>query len=294
MTLKKMNTDVKKNASYEAEVRAAKQVAHDIRSPLACLNLLLSAATTLPEKQRVLMRTSIQRITDIANVLQKKAEHNDSKNDGISDFENVMIVTLVEQLVTEIRVQLDVDSNISIDLAIDKAYGLFSMLKISEFNRVLSNLINNSIESFDALKHHIKISIHSENGCVIVGINDDGAGIPATILDKVGLYGFTHGKALSQTSGNGLGVYHAINTIRSFDGDFNIKSELNAGTEVTMALPQSKPPNWFVNHICFSSLNRVIILDDDPSIHWLWKERLTIFSKKELTVMYFINPKEMK
>lgn len=293
-TLKKMNTDVKKNASYEAEVRAAKQVAHDIRSPLACLNLLLSAATTLPEKQRVLMRTSIQRITDIANVLQKKAENNESKLNTNSNFENVMIVTLVEQLVTEMRVQLGTSTNISIDLEIEKAYGLFSMLKISEFNRVLSNLINNSLESFSTLKHHITISIHSKNNNIMVCIKDDGTGIPNDLLNKVGVYGFTYGKTSSKTSGNGLGVYHAINTIRSFNGDFKIKSEFNTGTEVTITLPQSNPPIWFVKCISFSALNKVIILDDDPSIHWLWKERLQIYTKNQLTVMYFTQLKEMK
>ncbi|KTD13218.1 sensor histidine kinase [Legionella jamestowniensis] len=293
-TLKKMNIDVKKNASYEAEVRAAKQVAHDIRSPLASLNLLLSAATALPEKQRVLMRTSIQRITDIANVLQKKADNEENKNDRTSDFENVMVVTLVELLVTEIRVQLGIDTNISIDLAVDKAYGLFSVIKVSEFNRVLSNLINNSLESFDEFNHNIKISIHSENNYVIVIIEDDGKGISESILDKVGTYGFTFGKASSKTSGNGLGVYHAINTINSFGGNFIIESELNIGTKVTIKLPQSPPPSWFVNHIRVSTLKKVIILDDDPSIHSLWKERLAIFSNPDLMVEYFIEPSEMK
>lgn len=293
-TLKKMNIDVKKNASYEAEVRAAKQVAHDIRSPLACLNLLLSAATSLPEKQRVLMRASIQRITDIANVLQKKAENKENKNDNNLDFENVMIVTLVELLMTEIRVQLGRSLTINIDLAVDNAYGLFSKVKVSEFNRVLSNIINNSLESFDELKHNIKISISSESNNVMVVIEDDGIGIPKAILDKIGSYGFSYGKTSSKTSGNGLGVYHAINTINSFGGDFKIDSELSVGTKVTIKLPQSQPPNWFVNHIHFSSLKRVIILDDDPSIHSLWKERLSIFSKKDLIIEYLTEPSKMR
>lgn len=73
-TLKKMNIEMQKKAQYEGESTVAKQVAHDLRSPLACLNLLLSYVTSLTEKQGILMRSSIQRITDIANTLQNSAE----------------------------------------------------------------------------------------------------------------------------------------------------------------------------------------------------------------------------
>lgn len=73
-TLKKMNTEMWKKAQGEAELIVAKQVAHDLRGPLACLNLLLSYVTALPENQRTLMRSSIQRITDVANTLQNSAE----------------------------------------------------------------------------------------------------------------------------------------------------------------------------------------------------------------------------
>lgn len=291
-TLKKMNVEVKKNASYEAEVRAAKQVAHDIRSPLACLNLLLSATQELPEKQRLLMRTSIQRITDIANVLQKKADIKENKNYSVSEFENVMLITHVELLVTEIRMQLGNNTNINIDLSIDKAYGLFSKLKISEFNRVLSNLINNSLESFDESKHNITISIYSENKNVIVVIEDDGRGIPSDILRNVGTYGFSFGKAAAKNSGNGLGVHHAINTIRSFNGDFKIESELNVGTKVTISLPKVDPPGWFVNHIYVKNTDKIIIIDDDPSIHSLWKERLQGNCDNQLFIEYFFEPEQ--
>jgi len=291
-TLQRMNSEVKKNAFYEAEARAAKQVAHDIRSPLACLNLLLSSTQELPEKQRLLMRTSIQRITDIANVLQKKADTKENSSGSSSDFEYVMVITHVELLVTEIRMQLESNSNVNIDLSIDKAYGLFSNVKISEFNRVLSNLINNSLESFNDSEHNIKISIYCENNNIMIVIEDDGQGIPNDILHKVGAYGFSHGKDFSKTSGNGLGVYHAINTIKSFNGDFKIDSEYNVGTKVTISLPKAKPPSWFVNQIQLTNINKIFIIDDDLSIHTLWKERLQNIHNNKLSIQYFFEPSE--
>ena len=48
-TLKVMNVEISQKALVEAEVIAAKQVGHDIRSPLACLILSLSQSSGLPE-----------------------------------------------------------------------------------------------------------------------------------------------------------------------------------------------------------------------------------------------------
>ena len=72
-TLKKITADIRKKAQYEAESIAAKQVAHDICSPLACLNLLSSDMAVLPEQQRILVRSAIQRITDIVNILHHRS-----------------------------------------------------------------------------------------------------------------------------------------------------------------------------------------------------------------------------
>jgi signal transduction histidine kinase len=54
----------------------ARQVAHDIRSPLAALDVGLSDLGELPENKRILVRTAVNRIKDIANNLlnQNKAE----------------------------------------------------------------------------------------------------------------------------------------------------------------------------------------------------------------------------
>ena len=288
----KMNLQ-KERLYYDARRKISEQVAHDIRSPLACLNLLLSISKTLPEKKRVLMRTSIQRITDIANVLQKKANGKESDNSSkVLGFENVMIVTQAELLVTEMRMQLVTGSNISIDLVIDKAYGLFSTIVVSEFNRVLSNIINNAIESFDSLEHNIKILISGERNSVNVFVKDDGKGIPNFILDKVGSYGFTYGKSSSKTSGNGLGVYHAKETIKSFGGTFKIESKIDIGTTVKINLPRSSPPSWFVNNIELGLFKRVLILDDDTSILSLWKDRLANYSDNKLLVKFFLEPHE--
>ena len=47
----------------------ARQVAHDIRSPLSALNTVVGSLESLPEERRQLIRGAAQRINDIANSL---------------------------------------------------------------------------------------------------------------------------------------------------------------------------------------------------------------------------------
>ncbi|EKD49968.1 MAG: hypothetical protein ACD_62C00692G0001, partial [uncultured bacterium] len=56
----------------QAISNTARQVAHDIRSPLAALSMVSSGLKELPEEERILIRTAVQRIEDIANDLSNK------------------------------------------------------------------------------------------------------------------------------------------------------------------------------------------------------------------------------
>ena len=50
------------------------QVSHDIRSPLAALNMIVGSLDVLPEEKRQIIRNATQRINDIANQLLQKGK----------------------------------------------------------------------------------------------------------------------------------------------------------------------------------------------------------------------------
>lgn len=273
-TVQKMTVDLRKQTQYEAEAVTAKQVAHDIRSPLACLNLLLSYVTSLPEKQRVLMRSSIQRITDITNLLQTKGNKDQFSPVEKHQKQTVMMSSLLESLVTEKRVRIDVLPTIGIDLRLEQAYGLFAEINVVEFKRALSNLIDNAIEAFDDKPHQILITINADQHRVMIKIADDGKGMSAVVLKKLGQQGFSHGKDSSKQAGSGLGVHHAMGVIKACGGQLTIDSKVNVGTSVLIEIPQSSPPEWFVSKVCLADVNLVVVLDDDDSIHEMWRDKL--------------------
>jgi signal transduction histidine kinase len=284
--LKLMNTEIRKKAIYEAEANTAKQVAHDIKSPLGSLIMLLSQSATLPEHQRKLMHTAIKRISDIVNSLYKKSLNN-IDNCKTQKDESLMVASLVESLISEKRIQISNKDNIKINLNIENAYGLFAKIDSVEMKRVLSNLINNSIESFDEKPHTINITVLLINHFIQILIEDDGKGIPEEIIPNVGECGFSYGKEDLTDAGVGLGIFYAIKTIKSFGGLFRISSKLDVGTVVTIELPQSKAPNWFIDKIDLQNIDKIIVLDDDQSIHDFWRNKFSTIKKNNFDVLYF-------
>jgi signal transduction histidine kinase len=264
------------------------QVAHDIRSPLAALDVAVKDTVQMPEKQRVVIRNASNRIRDIANNLIEKyrspgdvAKQSDlipSATDGI-----YLMSALLDPMITEKRLQFHSKPGIQIDLKLTpESYGLFAKLQPVEFRRMVSNLVNNSAEALGNTGA-VSVGLSHENGNIILTVADNGKGIPPEILAKLGQKGETHGKA----GGSGLGLYHARTTAESWGGSFKISSEVGKGTIITVILPKAPPPDWFVPRLELSAGKPVVVLDDDSTIHQVWKGRFESSRVKEHGVEIF-------
>jgi signal transduction histidine kinase len=265
----------------------ASQVAHDIRSPLSALNMISSTLTNVPEEKRILIRNSIQRINDIANDLLAKSKvsessHiNDASNDiidsqsknGNSKSELVLLPTLIDAIISEKRIHFRDKVGVQIEADINQSYGVFVNLNANEFSRLLSNLINNSVEAFSDANGKVAVCLRKYGDKVSIVVQDNGKGIPSEVLAKLGERGVTHGKDGTQ-SGSGLGVWHAKTTIESFGGQFQINSKVGEGTQMVMNLPIVESPAWFQPNLSLQPLQKIISLDDDMSIHGIWRGRL--------------------
>ena len=282
-SINKMNLQLKETSlkvhGLEANSKiaeAAKQVSHDIRSPISALNMVVGQLQNIPEQHRLLIRHSVNRINDIANSLlergkQKDIELVDNLN-ARTKMKVEMLGSMIDVLVSEKRTQFRNKPNIEIEAKLKNSYGAFVKVNSTELKRVLSNLITNSVEALDARSGLIQISVIQDKKQNIIRIEDNGKGIPDSVLAKLGEQGVTHGKNGTE-SGSGLGVYHAKKTIESFGGQFKIESTLEVGTTITMIFPREEPPEWFVSSLKIRHGLTVVITDDDSSIHGLWTER---------------------
>lgn len=291
-------------AKIAALGRLARQVAHDIRSPLAALDSAAKDVAELPEEKRIIMRSAIARIRDIANHLLEKHRQSPvetaSLDQGSSEASFLgkktsvyLLSSLIDPVITEKRLQLGpAGPEVNFDFNAD-SYGLFAQIEPAELKRVISNLVNNAAEALKDNKNgRISVSLTHEDKSVLLKVQDNGKGIPPEILGKLGERGVSHDKP----GGSGLGLYHAKTYAISCAGSLDIKSEPGKGTAVTLALPQAQPPNWFVEQLEISSNTPIVILDDDESIHLLWQERFGSLKAKEqeINIIHLYNPNQLR
>lgn len=279
----------KEKAYYDARKKIAEQVAHDIRSPLAAINTALSDVTSISENKRIMIRNAAKRINDIANNILSQSKHNSSElgcNDLDGNILPELIFVVLDNIVSEKRYEYH-NSKIDIQLKVSPCcHSCFSNINLVSFKRVLSNLINNSIEAIDC-SGFVIISLRCDNDQVEITIEDNGCGIPSEILPQVTEQGFSFNKK----NGAGFGLSYSKKYIGLLNGKIELHSEVGIGTKVTIFLPRANPPDWFCEALFIKNQSVIIVLDDDPSIHEAWNEKFIGFS--DFRIVHFYNASDL-
>lgn len=258
----------------EEFIKLTTQVVHDIRSPLVALDMLLDNLESIEERKRVVVQKSIHRINDIANNLLLRAKGSTPNQFvstlSINDQKPESIFLILDNIIAEKRYEYS-KSSVIIQLNIsENSYNCFTLLNLATFKRIISNLINNSIEAtnYDGT---ITITLNSNEKNIFICIEDNGCGIPENILYRIGEPGFSFNKQ----NGNGYGLFYAKKYIKELTGQFFIQSTVNRGTKITIYLPKSKSPTWFCNLINVKDDSVIAVIDDDSSIHDIWDEKFS-------------------
>lgn len=254
----------------------AAQVAHDIQSPLAVLEMVVQATASISEDKRVLIKSSVGRIKDIANnllVTHHATVVNSAEDSYIAEerLTSQLAPALIESIISEKRTQYRAKTGISIELVLNSndSYGLFVSVPLSNIKRVISNIINNAVESITNFGK-VTVILKEEQNYVLISICDNGIGISPGILAKLGQPGITSGKF----NGNGLGIFHAKKIVNNCRGQLIFESKQYEGTTVKILLPKAERPLWFVDAINIQNDATVCIIDDDYLIHQIWDKRL--------------------
>lgn len=270
----------------------AARVAHDIRSPLNTLNAVTETISDMPPESRRLLTTAMQRIREIASgiadqnrlVLREASALSESSSLTADKTESVLLFTLVQDLIDEKRTQHANRTDNILWQPSAAAHSQFALVNPSEFKRSLSNLIDNAVEA-SRPDSPVSISMEADQSEVTIEIRDQGCGIPTHDLPRIGEKGFSRGKE----KGSGLGVYYAKRSVEVWSGRLSVQSEVGKGTAVRITLPAVPTPQWYTGAISLSGTQTVVIVDDDPTIHALWQDKLKQISP-EITIEHFFSP----
>ena len=256
----------------EKFVMVARKVAHDINSPLASLNMMMGACTELPEEARSVMTRAVESVLDIANNLLSTYKKDEER--GRSETEQhqpVLTSDLLSHLLSEKRIQF-VDRPIQFKNIIGPAAQFaFAQLQPSQFQRAMSNLINNAVDALGCKSGGMVIvRLSADANSIIVSIEDNGKGMPAALTEKIlTRQSFTSGKR----DGHGLGLQQVWDTLDNNEGSIRVESMPGKGTVIQLTFPRVAEASWLAHSIRLRSDSIIVILDDDESIHDAWDAR---------------------
>ena len=273
----------------ESIAELARQVRHDYKSPLMAIKSVIDKAKGLKPLEKKTISIAYHRMISMLGDLSKEnLEKNptEDKQGGLTHVYSSLLSVVEEKLAYLSKGEMQgTSSNVMIKiLCSEDDRRAYIPIEDMELQRVISNLLENSIESVKGFKNsgEVLIRIDAKKSVFKIEIEDNGKGIPKEALESVGTKGFSFGKK----EGEGLGVYSAIKKIETWGGSLRIDSTQGMGTRVIVELPNAIKPEWARVKINLEGMESIVILDDDKSIHQMWSEKLR---QKALVIYNFTN-----
>ena len=114
----------------------------------------------------------------------------------------------------------------------------------SEFDRIILNLINNSVDALKDNSGKILVAIRGYKDLALVIVQDNGRGISEERLATLGARGVSYDREGSDSgSGNGLGLFYTKTKVQEWGGQVQFLSRENVGTTIEIRLERKPNPN---------------------------------------------------
>lgn len=233
--------------THASDVSKFRQFAHDIRSPLLSLEVLAKrAATRLDADQHRLMHMIIARLRHMADELLP-SDHARALAPTATALHSPAV--LVDRVVSAKWLELDTRPGVSLECRFGAtAREARIAANAVTLERVLSNIINNSLEAIDG-RGRITVTLSTTSTRALFLIEDSGPGFTPTLLATLGAHTNTLANraktpaiASTKPTGHALGLVHAIEEIRALGGTLRFDNGKNSGAVVSILLPLVIPP----------------------------------------------------
>lgn len=213
------------------------RIAHDIRSPLSALNIISDKMKTDFPEAGVLLGEASKRIIKIADGLLEASRRPESNKQNLVEVNNIKpvsnldvkeILKIVDQAVIEKRLVLGLEK-IRMEIYNEVNCDFKVLSEELVLSRIITNLLNNSVESI-VNTGFISLTLSDVGDGLIIEIRDSGAGMSKELIAKAFEGPITEGK----DHGNGIGLWSAIESVKSWQGQLKIHSDL--GTTISIFL----------------------------------------------------------
>ena len=215
----------------------ATMVGHDLRNPLQVVVSMVYLAKEMLTSAKTPPADGQLSVTEILDDIEKSCSY---MNQIISDLQSYagplnleLVETDIHQLISNALSFLEIPEGVEVSTELEDGLPEIT-IDPEKIKRVIVNLVSNSIQSMP-LGGQITITAIRKGESVVLIVRDEGAGIPKEDIPKLFLPLFT-----TKSKGIGLGLTICKRLVEAHRGNIVVTSKVNAGTEVTIEIPQDE------------------------------------------------------
>lgn len=216
-------------------------LAHDIRSPLASISMLLDGLagkyieSSGPNFDKLITEISLS-TKNTLTLIQNILEWTKTQSDTIALYpETIDMQMIVEKCVSLLALNFQ-EKKIQLHFSIP--YKTEAFVDETTVSNIFRNLISNAIK-FTNKGGNVSISSNETDEYVSIIIQDTGIGMPPQIIEKI----FERDehytcRGTNNEKGTGLGLYMVKDFVKLNKGILKVESEIDKGTIFTISLPK--------------------------------------------------------
>ena len=217
-------------------------IAHDLRSPMASMKMLLNTIMMSVEKDKIdpdifdMLEMSNKTSEEVFSLLDNLLKWTKSQLGKLTVIPQKLDISGLADGVVEVMNSVAEVKHIKLIRTDHESF--FVYVDIEMIKSILRNLISNAVK-FSNPDSEIKVGIKAEDGKVIVSVTDSGKGIKKEDQHKL-LKDSTHFTTYGTNSeeGSGLGLLLCRDFARKNGGELWFESEENLGSVFRFSLPQ--------------------------------------------------------
>lgn len=224
-----------------AQQRMLRDVSHELRSPLARLQIALGlarkAAGDQCEKDHDRIEREIDRLDELIGQVISLVRLENSGQELNST--NIQLSSVLKAIVDDANFEA-VSSNKRVELAVKTGVVTDILADAELLHSALENVVRNAVAYTEqSTTVHVKLAINEANH--IITVLDQGPGVSETALDALFEPFYREAAARDRASGGyGLGLAIAQRAIRLHGGDIIAQNHINGGLEIEIRLPRGE------------------------------------------------------
>jgi two-component system OmpR family sensor kinase len=229
---------IRLGALLQSQTRLLHQVSHELRSPLARMQIAVGLARQQPDKLESSL-TRIERESERMDVLVGELLALSRLESGVIklDKERVNLNELLTSVLEDARFEGEA-KKITIDYVpqTETSNSPLSILGQQDLlHRAIDNVVRNALK-YSFSQSHVSIKTSVENTFINIEVKDQGEGVPENELEII-FQAFFRGSNTHHTDGHGVGLAIAKQIIEAHGGSIVASNIAHGGLNVVIKLP---------------------------------------------------------